>query len=109
MAGNTGESPDDVDEEEIERLTLGEPVFDRDGNRLGTIRGFDTAGFYATMREGYEAMSIEHARSGGEFGEAELMWRCMECGEMGRIEDGLPDECPNCREPRESLMYWTED
>jgi rubrerythrin len=109
MAGNTGETPDDVDDEEIERLTLGEPVFDRDGNRVGTIRGFDPAGFYATMREGYEAMSIEHARSDGEFGEAELMWRCMDCGEMGRIEDGLPDECPNCSEPRESLMYWTED
>jgi hypothetical protein len=70
MAGNTGETPDDMNEEEIERLTLGEPVFDRDGNRLGTIRGFDTAGFYATMREGYEAMSIEHARSGGEFGDS---------------------------------------
>lgn len=26
-----------------------------------------------TMREGYEAMSVEHARSGKEFGEAELM------------------------------------
>jgi rubrerythrin len=109
MVGNTGETPDDVDEEEIERLDLGEPVFDGEGNRLGKVRGFDDAGFYVTMREGYESMSVEHARSGKEFGEAHLMWRCMECGEMGRIEDGLPDECPNCGEPKEGLMYWTED
>lgn len=54
-------------------------------------------------------MSVEHARSNGEFGLAELMWRCMECGEMGRIEDGLPEKCPNCSESREALMYWTED
>lgn len=26
-----------------------------------------------------------------------------------RIEDGLPEECPNCGEPKEALMYWTED
>uniref|UniRef100_UPI00300EA125 DUF7130 family rubredoxin-like protein n=1 Tax=Halalkalicoccus salilacus TaxID=3117459 RepID=UPI00300EA125 len=52
---------------------------------------------------------FERVRSDAEFGEAELMWRCMECGEMGRIEDGLPDECPNCGDSREALMYWTED
>lgn len=109
MAGDSGERPDDVSDEEIERLDLGEVVFDEDGNQLGEIRGFDDAGFYVTMREGYEAMSVEHARSGKEFGEAELMWRCMECGEMGRIDDGLPDECPNCGESKEALMYWTED
>ncbi|MFC7009022.1 DUF7130 family rubredoxin-like protein [Halalkalicoccus salilacus] len=109
MVGDGGETPDDVSDDEIERLDMGEPVFDSDGNRLGKIRGFDDAGFYVTMREGYEAMSVEHARSGQEFGEAELMWRCMECGEMGRIEDGLPDECPNCGESKEALMYWTED
>ncbi|WP_122089831.1 DUF7130 family rubredoxin-like protein [Halalkalicoccus subterraneus] len=106
---SSGETPDEVDEEELTRIGLGQPVFDGDGNRLGTVRGFDSAGFYTTMREGYEAMSAEHARSGGEFGEAELMWRCMECGEMGRIDEGLPEECPNCGESRESLMYWTED
>ena len=109
MVGDSGETPDDVSDDEIERLDMGGPVFDEDGNRLGKIRGFDNAGFYVTMREGYEAMSVEHARSGAEFGEANLMWRCMECGEMGRIDEGLPEECPNCGESKEALMYWTED
>ncbi|KYH23893.1 hypothetical protein HAPAU_39720 [Halalkalicoccus paucihalophilus] len=109
MAENSGETPDEVPSEEIERLNMGEPVFNEGGDKLGEIRGFDNAGFYVTMREGYEAMSVEHARSGKEFGEAELMWRCIDCGEMGRIEDGLPDECPNCGESKEALMYWTED
>lgn len=109
MVRDSGETSDDVSDDEIERLDMGEPIFDSDGNRLGKIRGFDDAGFYVTMREGYEAMSVEHVRSGKEFGEANLMWRCMECGEMGRIEDGLPEECPNCGESREALMYWTED
>lgn len=109
MSGNTGERPDDVDDEAVERLDLGQAIFDDEGNQLGEIRGFDNAGFYVTMREGYEAMSVEHARSGKEFGEANLMWRCMECGEMGEIEGGLPEECPNCSESREALMYWTED
>ena len=106
---NSGETPEGITEEEITRIDFGKPIFDGEGNRLGKVRGFDEGGFYVTMREGYEAMSVEHARSGGEFGEAELMWRCMECGEMGRIEDGLPDTCPSCGESKESLMYWTED
>jgi len=37
------------------------------------------------------------------------MWRCLNCGEMGAIEDGLPDRCPSCGTERENLMYWTED
>ena len=109
MVGDEGEQPDDVSDEEIERLNLGQTIFDADGNELGAIRGFDDAGFYVTIRGGYEAMSVEHARSGHEFGEAELMWRCTECGEMGQIDDGLPEECPNCGSPREDLYYWTED
>ncbi len=106
---DTGERPEEVSDEELEQLDLGKTVYDADGDPLGEIRGFDSAGFYVTMREGYEALSVEHARSGKDFGEAELMWRCTECGEMGRIADGLPAKCPNCGEPREALMYWTED
>ena len=96
-------------EEELDKLDLGKTVYDEDGNQLGTIRGFDEAGFYVTMREGYEALSVEHARTGHEFGEGYLMWRCTQCGEMGEIDDGLPDECPNCGAPKEDLYYWTED
>lgn len=107
MVSDSGEKPDvEVD---TERLDLGQAVYDDDGTKLGSIRGFDEAGFYVTMREGYEALSVEHARAGHEFGEAELMWRCSNCGEMGDLDDDLPDTCPNCGVPKEDLYYWTED
>lgn len=104
-----GEKPGEIGDSDVERLAMGEPVFDEDGNELGEIRGFDATGFYVTTREGYEAMSVEHARSSPEFGEAHLMWRCTNCGEMGRIDEGLPETCPSCGSPREDLYYWTED
>jgi len=87
----------------------GQAVYDDDGTPLGTIRGFDSDGFYVTTQEGIEALSSEHVSAGHEFGEAELAWRCDECGEMGGIKDGLPDSCPDCGAPKEALFYWTED
>ena len=102
-----GDTKEDMDE--LAQVDFGEPVFDRDGNKLGTVRGFSQDGIIVTMREGIEGMSLAHIRSGQEFGEAELMWRCMECGEMGEIDDELPEVCPNCGAPKENLMYWTED
>lgn len=104
-----GEKPDQQSEETVRELSFGQPVYDSDGNELGQVRGFDQSGFFVTTREGVEARTVEHARSGKEFGEAHLMWRCMECGEMGEIDEGLPEECPNCDTERENLMYWTED
>ncbi len=106
MVNDSGETSAGTDGE---RLELGRTVYDEDGNRLGDIRGFDDSGFYVTMQEGYEALSVEHARAGHELGEAELMWRCSDCGEMGRLDDNLPDTCPNCDAPKEDLFYWTED
>jgi rubrerythrin len=108
MVGDTGESPDAVPDEKLERPSLGQPVYDEDGEQLGTVRGFDDAGFYVTLREGMAALSVEHARTGHELGEGYLMWRCWECGEMGKIEE-LPEECPNCGAPKEDLYWWTED
>ncbi|QLG49705.1 DUF7130 family rubredoxin-like protein [Natrinema halophilum] len=108
-----GETPAREGEQEAVEEALdvesGQVVYDDDGNELGQVRGFDRAGFFVTTRDGVEGMSVEHARSGHEFGEAELMWRCMECGEMGEIDGGLPDDCPNCGRSKENLMYWTED
>jgi rubrerythrin len=113
MSGH-GEKPaeDDGDveaEEQTLEVDFGQTVYDEDGNELGNIRGLENGGFFVSTREGVESMSIEHARSGHDFGEAELMWRCTNCGEMGEIDEGIPDECPNCGEPKEALMYWTED
>lgn len=95
--------------EESTSPTIGMTVFTKDGRALGSIRGFDDDGFYVTTEEGIEAMSVEHERSGHEFGEAELMWRCTNCGEMGQLDDDLPPKCPNCGTEKEDLMYWTED
>lgn len=113
MSGH-GETPvdddgDDQASETIMQLDLGQSVYDENGEEIGQIRGFERGGFFVTAREGVESLSIEHARAGHEYGEGELMWRCTECGEMGQIDEGIPDECPNCGSPKEDLMYWTED
>ena len=41
--------------------------------------------------------------------QAHHMWRCQNCGEMGRFERELPAACPGCDGPREELYYWEED
>lgn len=94
--------------EDITRVAIGQPVYDEDGRQLGTIRGFDEDGFVVTARNGIEGLSIEHTRAGHEFGEATLMWRCSECGEVGDLED-LPQKCPSCGASREYIYYSIED
>jgi rubredoxin len=89
-------------------VTIGTTVYTEDGDALGTVRGFDEDGFFVTTRDGIEALSVEHERAGHGFGEAELAWRCSQCGAMGDI-DAMPDACPDCGAPREDLYYWTED
>jgi rubrerythrin len=109
MSGR-GETPDDESYGELDvQLTFGQTLYDEDGAAVGTIRGLEAGGVFLTTRDGVEALSVEHARSGHSFGAAELVWRCTECGEMGEIDEDVPDRCPNCDAPREQLMYWTED
>ncbi|AGB17659.1 hypothetical protein Halru_3093 [Halovivax ruber XH-70] len=95
--------------EDAPKIALGQTISDERGTVLGTVRGVDDDGFYVTTREGIDSLSVEHVRSGQAFGEAELMWRCTNCGEMGELSDGLPGTCPNCGTEKEDLMYWTED
>jgi hypothetical protein len=90
-----------------DKIGFGAPIYDADGNQLGTVRGFDEHGFYVSTDEGIEALSGEHIVAGMP-GEAELMWRCWECGELGAIDD-LPDECPACGADKEAIYYWQED
>ena len=96
-------------EEHTPRLGVGTNVYTEDGTPVGQIRGFDEDGVYVTLRDGLEGLSVEHVRSGKNFGEAHLMWRCLECGEMGELESELPETCPSCGTERENLYYWTED
>lgn len=104
-----GEDGEQEAEAEAESVTFGETVYNADGAPLGEVRGIEEGGFFVTTREGVEGLSVDHARSGHNFGEAELMWRCTVCGEMGEIDEGLPDTCPSCGTEKEDLMYWTED
>lgn len=90
-------------------VATGTTVYTEEGEQLGTVRGFNADGFFVTTHEGIDSPSVEHLHSGHGFGEAELMWRCSNCGEMGELDDGVPDTCPNCDGPRENLYYWTED
>ena len=53
-------------------------------------------------------LSIEHEHTPHDIGEAELLWRCSQCGELGDIEE-MPDTCPGCGARKEELYYWTED
>ena len=94
--------------EDTPAVSIGAALYTADGTKVGTVRGFDDDGLFVTTRDGIEALSVEHERAGHEFGEAELLWRCSQCGEMGDVAT-IPDECPSCRAPREDLYYWTED
>lgn len=93
---------DDVD------VPIGKTVYDEHNNALGDVRGLTDNGFVVSTREGIEALSIEHERAGHEYGEAELLWRCADCGELGDIDE-LPEECPSCGADKTVLYYCTED
>ena len=109
MSGHGERPAEEGEREDRESVWLGETVYSEDGNTLGEIRGIQEDGFFVSTREGMGRLSVQHVRSGQEFGEAEIMWRCTECGEMGEISGGLPESCPNCGTEKENLMYWTED
>jgi hypothetical protein len=95
------------DEASVVDVDVGTTVYDADGNELGTVRGLDDAGFYVRSSTGAGRLSLSEARD--VFGKAYVMWRCWECGEMGRIEGDLPESCPACGAAREELYYWAED
>ena len=108
-----GETPereaDQAATEDATALSFGQVLYDDAGRPVGSVRGMEAGGVFLTTREGVESFSVQHARSGHAFGEAELMWRCLNCGEMGDLGADIPDTCPNCGVDREELMYWTED
>jgi rubrerythrin len=93
---------------DVPNVSIGTEVYNDDGERLGNVRGFEEHGFYVSTEAGIESLSIEHERAGHEFGQAELTWRCANCGAMGDIAE-LPETCPDCGAPREDIYYWTED
>jgi len=105
--GETSES--EASEPDAIEIDFGETLSTAEGTAVGTVRGLQEGGVFVTIRDSVEALSVEHVRSGQAWGMAELMWRCMECGEMGETEGNIPEGCPSRDRPRENLMYWTED
>ena len=108
MDASNGSTDDERgDQERPVEGSLDEPVYNDndDGELVGRARDPSEDGFSVSRRTGLADLSVEHVRSGHEFGEAELVWRCLECGEMGELDEGLPDEglpderlldeCPN--------------
>jgi len=87
-------------------LGLGAAAYTDDGGPVGTVWGFDGDSLYVTARDGIESLSIEHERSGHEFEEAGLVWRCSEYGKMAALGDSFPGECPNCGTEREAICYY---
>jgi rubredoxin len=88
---------------------VGQTLYTADGRAVGTVRGVDEDGVFVSHRDGVASFSVEHVRAGGAFGEAELVWRCTDCGAVGPLDEGLPDDCPDCGAARERLAYLIED
>ena len=90
-----------------ESIEMGEIVYDSDRRAVGRVSGLTDDGFEAEM--------VDHGGSeleelpGQEFGEGYLMWKCIECGEMDELEDGMPDSCPSCGAPQEAISAVEED
>ncbi|WP_435099043.1 DUF7130 family rubredoxin-like protein [Halarchaeum sp. P4] len=89
-------------------VKLGTAVYNEDGDQIGVVRGFNEDGFFVTNREGAASFTVEHEHTPHDLGEAELLWRCSDCGEVGDVEE-IPESCPSCDAPKEHLYYWTED
>jgi rubrerythrin len=100
-------SASEATDDSIVDVEIGTTVYDEAGNELGTVRGLDDVGFYVRSTEGTGRVGLDEARD--VFGKAYVMWRCWECGEMGRLAGDLPDSCPACGAAREELYYWAED
>jgi rubrerythrin len=96
-------------ENRVDEVSIGPgtPVHDSDGQLLGHVTNLTNDGFEVKFADSEENTGEE--LPGQEFGEGYLMWRCTECGEMGELEDGIPDSCPSCGAPREALINAQED
>lgn len=117
--------PDEsASEEEQVPIETGATVYNEDGDELGTIVTMSSEGFEVSTESDTGSGEDADGRAGGtgpdavetseqehnpgqEFGEGYIMWRCQNCGEMGELDDGLPQECPNCGS--EEVAKWKED
>ena len=110
------------DAEETASIESGDTVYDEDGRVLGLVTEFTDEGFAVevisagpnvTESDGSSGDTVDDEDTedipGKDFGEGYLMWRCEDCGEMGELEDNIPEECPNCGAPKEHIHMAQED
>ncbi len=90
-----------------EAIEPGEIVYDSAMRPIGRVSGLSEDGFEveAIDLDGSEMAELP----GQEFGKGYLMWRCIECGEMDELKDGLPEACPDCGAPPEAISVIEED
>ena len=112
---------EDSTPEGVPSIGHGDAVYTDEGDRLGVVTEFTDDGLEIVYSD--ETVDVEDPSSGEErldpavreehpgqkFGEGYLQWRCDECGEMGQLEVGMPDQCPNCGAPKEALYRTVED
>lgn len=85
----------------------GELVYDSDHQIVGRVSGVTDDSFEAEVIDPSEHEMEE--LPGQEFGEGYLMWRCIDCGEMDELSEGVPESCPNCSAPPEAIAVVEED
>ncbi|MBV0903524.1 DUF7130 family rubredoxin-like protein [Haloarcula salina] len=105
----TNEIPTETDGQTVE---VGETVHDEEGTVVGVVQSVSSGTFTVdTVDEATVDGSFDSDENvpGDEFGEGYLMWRCTECGEMGDLDGGRPDNCPNCGAPRDAIAKARED
>lgn len=88
-------------------LKPGQAVYDANGYEIGTIQGITDVGVEVNTHDEIDTLSLERS-PGKSWGEGYLVWRCLNCGEVGDVEE-LPERCPNCDSPREELYAYLED
>ncbi|WP_336025121.1 DUF7130 family rubredoxin-like protein [Halobellus salinisoli] len=88
-------------------LEPGQRVYDADGRAIGTIRAITETGVEVQTHGDVETVSLKQAL-GSDAGEGYLLWRCVNCGELGDLDE-IPDRCPGCGGPREDLYAYLED
>ncbi|WP_236639585.1 DUF7130 family rubredoxin-like protein [Salinigranum halophilum] len=69
--------------------------------------GTETASAVTASRAVRPPVSVRNKRLPNGFGEAFLVWRCLDCGALGSL-DALPARC-ECGARREDLVYVLED
>jgi rubredoxin len=107
------------DAQETASIETGDTVYDDDGRVLGIVTEFTDEGFAVqVVQAGPSVSDVDHDDHDGEdtedipgkdFGEGYLMWRCEDCGEMGDLDDGIPEQCPECGAPKEHIHMAQED